>query len=256
MSFELREINSSKVFKTGSIWPTNNSGDVEILGQINKVHLRKNNPKLSSYPYFAVKILEDGTIVRARRAALKNGKIKNPNKPNVLGVGFIGEGDAVCYVSNNNTREYNAWHSMITRCHCPKYQALNPSYIGCSIDPRWHSFNNFWNDIKNLENYDRWKLNIEKMELDKDLKILGNKLYSKDTCMFVTEKENIGERNIRASVTGKTYVAVRISDNYREIFFNHSVFAKNNNLIRACISHCISGTNKTHRGWRFETLDE
>ena len=64
----------------------------------------------------------------------------------------------------------------------PKYHARSPAYIGCEVCKEWHKLSAFkkWFD----ENY------IEGYELDKDILIEGNKLYSPATCCFVPKEIN------------------------------------------------------------------
>jgi len=76
---------------------------------------------------------------------------------------------------------YEKWRGMLRRCYSEKYITKNPSYKGCSVCEEWLTFSNFkaW-----MENQD-W----QEKELDKD--ILGNgKLYSVETCCFVSKKLN------------------------------------------------------------------
>lgn len=73
---------------------------------------------------------------------------------------------------------YTAWYNMMYRC----YSGKKVSYKDCSVSPDWHSFMSFrsW-----MEKQD-WK----GKHLDKDLLVEGNKLYSKDTCLFISEEVN------------------------------------------------------------------
>ena len=77
---------------------------------------------------------------------------------------------------------YATWVNMLARCYSAKIQAAHPTYIGCSAVTEWHSFMSFraW-----MEQQD-W----EGKQLDKDLLIAGNKVYSPDTCVFVSRKLN------------------------------------------------------------------
>ena len=77
---------------------------------------------------------------------------------------------------------YRAWKDMLTRCYSSKYQERNPTYKGCSVSEEWLRFSNFrrW-----LESQD-W----EGLQLDKDLLFAGNKVYSKETCVFVSGMVN------------------------------------------------------------------
>lgn len=58
-----------------------------------------------------------------------------------------------------------------------------PTYEGCTVCDEWLYFSNFkkWFD----ENY------IEGFQLDKDIIIRGNKVYSPQTCCFVPKEINI-----------------------------------------------------------------
>lgn len=79
------------------------------------------------------------------------------------------------------TKEYATWHSMLVRCYNEKYQSKFISYKNCKVCEEWLTFSNFkaW-----MEKQD-W----EGKELDKDLLGYG-KLYSPDTCCFLTKKQN------------------------------------------------------------------
>lgn len=71
---------------------------------------------------------------------------------------------------------YTQWCSMLERCYSPKFLARYPTYKGCEVDPRWHSFMGFR----------AWmiKQDWQGKQLDKDLTGTG-KLYSPETCVFV-----------------------------------------------------------------------
>ena len=88
---------------------------------------------------------------------------------------------------------YSIWKSMKSRC----YNENDTSYKdyggkGVTICDRWLTFDNFIEDIDSIDgfDYDKW-MNGE-LHLDKDVKQknVNNKIYSKDTCMFITPKEN------------------------------------------------------------------
>ena len=78
---------------------------------------------------------------------------------------------------------YVTWVSMLTRCYDKKYQERRPTYIGCSVCPEWVSFMNFR----------KWMIrqDWEGKQLDKDLIVGGNKVYSPATCVFVDRMTNL-----------------------------------------------------------------
>lgn len=81
-----------------------------------------------------------------------------------------------CTVGGKEAYFYTVWRNMFRRVR------EHHSYIGCSVDQRWHKLSDFklWFDA----NY------IEGTYLDKDLYVEGNRVYSPDTCFFVPENLN------------------------------------------------------------------
>ena len=77
---------------------------------------------------------------------------------------------------------YRTWASMLKRCYSTKLQERFPTYIGCSVSEEWKTFSNFraWMD----------KQDWQGKQLDKDLLFEGNKVYNKDTCVFVSSAVN------------------------------------------------------------------
>jgi len=70
---------------------------------------------------------------------------------------------------------YRIWKSMLERCYSEKYHKLRPTYIGCEVCSEWQLFSKFrlWMETQDWAG----------KQLDKDL--LGDKLYSPETCCFV-----------------------------------------------------------------------
>ena len=77
---------------------------------------------------------------------------------------------------------YETWKSMLSRCYSTKAQERQPTYVGCSVSEEWLTFSNFraWMETQNWENN----------QLDKDLLVEGNKVYSPETCVFVSGMVN------------------------------------------------------------------
>lgn len=78
---------------------------------------------------------------------------------------------------------HSTWRNMLERCYSGKLHLKHPTYIGCTLAPEWYSFMTFrewW-----LQHYrDNW-------QLDKDLLVSGNKLYSPSTCIFIPQWLNL-----------------------------------------------------------------
>ena len=77
---------------------------------------------------------------------------------------------------------YMRWKNRIERCYCQRFLLDNITYRNCTVIKDWLSFSNFkeWMIGKD------WEGN----HLDKDLLIQGNKLYSPDTCIFISPQVN------------------------------------------------------------------
>jgi hypothetical protein len=78
---------------------------------------------------------------------------------------------------------YRAWAHMLQRCYSIKYQEKKPTYKGCSVSEEWLRFSNF----KRWMECQEW----DGKQLDKDILFAGNKVYSEETCVFVTRVVNM-----------------------------------------------------------------
>ena len=115
--------------------------------------------------------------------------IKDPFKPSHRGIGYLGN-----YTGSTRNRHYSVWAAMLSRCYNPKSESWHLyGGAGVTVDPRWHSFENFNNDIRQLEGYDETLFSQRAIELDKDTKQDGveHKIYSKDTCIFLPCADNV-----------------------------------------------------------------
>lgn len=115
------------------------------------------------------------------------GKIKNPYKRSVYGVGYFGAGEYKSRIRGALTGEYKSWQSMLQRCYDEKHLLRQPSYIGCTVCEEWHNFQNFAKWYKN--NY--YEVKDKVMCLDKDILIKKNKEYSPASCIFVPQEINL-----------------------------------------------------------------
>ena len=113
----------------------------------------------------------------------------------VYGVGVNDSGYAVKkfetikYVESKQKRKlvwtcpyYQTWTDMLKRCYSAKFQERQPTYKGCSVSKEWLTFSNFKAWMEKQE----W----EGLQIDKDILIKGNQVYSSDACVFVTEMVN------------------------------------------------------------------
>lgn len=110
---------------------------------------------------------------------------------------------------------YKRWNNMLRRCYYLDKVGTNPTYKDCIVCEDWLAFSNFkaWMETQDWEG----------KQLDKDLLVEGNKVYSPETCIFVTGQVNqltVLTNSIRgehpvgvAAIKGRTYYQSYI--NYR-----------------------------------------
>lgn len=102
----------------------------------------------------------------------------------VCGVG-INDLDRVVYQKRagviNVCPVYKVWKSMLVRCYSPKYY-YSERYMNCFVVEDWLTLSRFEEWMLNQAWHDR--------ELDKDILIKGNKIYSPDTCVFIDQRLN------------------------------------------------------------------
>lgn len=128
-----------------------------------------------------VVFIDTGTIVVTRKQNVRTGKLKDPYKPSVFGVGFIGVGEFKSREGKKLSKLYRLWADMLRRC----YAKDDHSYLGCTVVKRWHNFQIFCEDILKMPNW-----NTPGFDLDKDLRVLGNKKYGPKYCSFVPKEVN------------------------------------------------------------------
>lgn len=101
---------------------------------------------------------------------------------------------------------YITWNNILRRCYNAQDHVAHPTYIGASCCDDWLLFTNFatWFSVNFIPDY----------QLDKDLLVRENKIYSPETCVyvpgyinkFITTRHNYrGELpiGVTAHITGK-----------------------------------------------------
>jgi len=96
-------------------------------------------------------------------------------------IGYIGEGK----YSTNNLKEYRLWFRIHQRCNSNDFHIKHPTYKDCKVCEEWHNFQNFAEWCQTQPNF-----RMDGFELDKDLKLFGNKIYGPEYCSFVPQEIN------------------------------------------------------------------
>lgn len=130
-------------------------------------------------------VFDDGTLMWTAGKELRNGVLKSPYARTVHGVGFIGEGEHVACPCRKSSVVNSRWRNMLKRCYNPQPSEVLP-YKGCIVCKRWHNFQLFADDYyEMLQGRDSSLLQI-----DKDLRVKGNRVYSKATCTLLPSQIN------------------------------------------------------------------
>ena len=158
----------------GKVYDTEYSGKCTVVEYIDNANV-------------VVKFHYPECYVRCRMHHLKRGGVKNPLSPRVYGKGYLGVGK----YQAEDKRYYKPWHRMLERAYSESWSKAHPHYEGVSVCTEWHNFQNFaaWCDTQ--EFFDEEDDRFRKYELDKDILVKGNKIYSPDTCSFVPKDLNV-----------------------------------------------------------------
>lgn len=209
----------------GKVFDTRFNGKCEIL-------------KYNRCDDVVVRFLDTGFVRSCDISKLKKGNVKDYMRPSVFGVGFIGSG---CFDSSLNSDAYSVWHSMMGRCYnenCKFYKTYGKS--GVEVCEEWHNFQNFAEWFYEHIPSDRLP---REYDVDKDIKIKGNKLYHPEKCMIVKKEINIEAR------FAKNWSFKSPSGDVIEIY-NLNKFCKENNLQASKMSMVSCGKRKSHKGWK------
>lgn len=162
------------------------------------------------------------SMVHTTYKNFKSGSVKNPYCPSVMNVAAIGSKYAPydTYYDNNGKKiskakkEYRLWKHMLQRCFDNNYKEREPAYKDVTCVDDWLLFENFYEWVKDQENYDKW-LNGDLWCLDKDILCKGNKIYSPDTCCLVPTKVNNLFISGKANRGNQPIGVIKINNKYK-----------------------------------------
>ena len=108
--------------------------------------------------------------------------MKDVMKPSMYGVGVLG---GVISTEERSSKVYASWNNMLKRCYSTKESAQRSSYEGCYVSNNFCNYQYFkeWYNNQIGHNQDGW-------DLDKDLLIKGNKVYTEDCCVLLPKEVN------------------------------------------------------------------
>lgn len=129
-----------------------------------------------------------GHIAKVSASQVRSGNIRNPYYPTLHGVAYMGAGEHKAKIKGKHVQTYSVWAGTVERCYCLVRLAKRPSYVGCYISDDFLCYQNF------AEWYTAHECYGLGYELDKDLLIKGNKIYSAETCTLIPKEINLAIR--------------------------------------------------------------
>ena len=155
----------------GKICKSKSSGDFKIV-------------KYNDNRNVEVQFLTTGFETSVRLVQVKSGKVKDPYLPSVYGVGMSG----TKYPPSINgvlTKEYDLWKGVLRRCYSDDFKKKQPTYEGCEVSDKFKNYEYFYDWCHKQIGFGN-----QGWQLDKDLLVKGNKVYSEDSCVFLPQEIN------------------------------------------------------------------
>ena len=97
----------------------------------------------------------------------------------IRGVGY-NDGKYIQVKGSDVEYAYNIWRKMLDRCYDEGFRKGTNTYSDCYVSEDFKQFSRFYEWAKNQVGF-----RLENYHLDKDILVKGNKVYSKDTCVFI-----------------------------------------------------------------------
>ena len=153
---------------TGKIFKTKNGGDCLVIDYQNCYNV-------------LVKFYKPECIVKCELSNLRKGVVKNPLQPSFCGKGFIGIGK----YGIKDEKAYSLWQSLLVRAYSEKYHKKQPTYKDVEVCKDWYNFQNFAEWCYSQKFFNAKDDKGKPYQLDKDILLKGNKIYSPEVCCFV-----------------------------------------------------------------------
>ena len=159
----------------GKVFKSKSSGDFKILKYNDRANVE-------------IQFLKTGFEMVARLSHIRNGKVKDPYSPSVYGIGVVGT-KYPSRVNGVQTKECALWTSMLERCYSDAFKKKRPTYEGCKVSDNFKSYEYFYEWCNKQIGFGN-DGNGNPFQLDKDLLVKGNKVYSENTCVFIPSEIN------------------------------------------------------------------
>ena len=170
-----KQISERKVKYENKVFESVNDGKFIIIEYINNRNV-------------IVEFLETRYRTTSQLVNIESGSVRDKLKPSVYGVGIVGDESTV--QKRKVYTDYSIWVSMLKRCYSTAYLLEHPSYESCTVSDNFKHFSYFKEWRKDQTGFNSVDEKGRLFNLDKDILVKGNKVYSEDTCCFVPQEIN------------------------------------------------------------------
>ena len=189
---------------------------------------------------YSVQLLDCGLLKNVSKSHIRTKNVKSPFYKSIGGVGYYGD-----YKVNNVTKDCiealkDKWAQMFERC-LSKNKKLSNWDISM-IDPRWHNFSNFLEDVVYIPQFFIAKRdNFKNWVLDKDY--YGCSYYSRHTSVFITVQDN--------QIYSLTPLKLK---SLNKVFLSHYTLAQELGISQSMIAYILCQRGKRELTKRNKTI--
>ena len=156
------------------IFESNHYGFAKVINYVNKACVE-------------VEFSNTGYKTITNLSQIKSGEVKDLLQASIAGVGVLGKDFKN---KDAKTKTYQTWSKMIQRCYGDVKNIRNRTYEDCYVSENFLNFSEFKKWCINQIGVDSFDEKGKNFQLDKDILVKGNKVYSEDTCCFVPQEIN------------------------------------------------------------------
>jgi hypothetical protein len=209
--------------RVGDIITSKRDGDFEVIEYVGDSR-------------FKVRFIKTGYVTTSQTTKVKRGEIRDHYLPFKFGVGYKGDMQGSTNLNGKARKSYSVWHNMLLRCYYEKNEVngKHNAYKEVSVCEDWHNYSNFHKWFE--ENY------IEGYELDKDMLSGNSKVYSPETCCFLSKAENVDLKKRRSWL-------VKDPDGNEVVVDNVRQFSQKRGFSAGTFTMMLHGKRKHAWGW-------
>lgn len=141
------------------------------------------------------------------------------------------------------TTTYNKLHDRVDNPKHKQYKDYGGR--GVTIDKKWYTLTGFLDDVDKIPGWDTNKFLNHSIELDKDLRVPGNKIYSLETCKWVSHRENMQLQPLRQN----PFYAYNEYTGEIKKGLNQRMFAIEEGISQSTISSALNGRKHRSGDW-------